>query len=440
MWRLDAANALLEQFGKAFVHLLAQPFYYIAVLFIILQYTRQISLERRMFAVRLHIWPRLVAKAMLAGLAAGVLASVAGAFIGITLTGDAVLWLWGSAVVLLLFRIRYLCFAYGAGALALLQWIVGFTSLENSDGWLGDAANSLAGLDMPGVFVLVALLHLVEAFLVRRQGNKLATPLFLEGKRGKLVGGYMLQGFWPVPMLLLVPAAGGTSVVDLPWTPLFGGDWTQGWTVVALPMIIGFSEMTRAMLPEAKARHAAKGLMWYSLLLTGAALLAWWQPALLPVAALCSLLLHEAIIWRSRAVESTQSPLYVNDQRGLRILGIVPGTPAEAMKLYAGEIISKVNGARVYTKEDLHEALQNNSAMYKLEVLNREGEIKFVQRARYEGEHHQLGVILSPDERATYYASAEPATLMDLLRRARTAKRSGRVYTEDEERPGTLNV
>jgi membrane-associated protease RseP (regulator of RpoE activity) len=205
-------------------------------------------------------------------------------------------------------------------------------------------------------------------------------------------------------------------------------------------MIIGFSEMTRTMLPEAKARHAAKGLMWYSLLLTGAALLAWWLPALLPLAALCTLLLHEAIIWRSRLVESTQIPLYVNDQRGLRILGIVPGTPAEAMKLQAGEIISKVNGTRVFTKEDLHEALQNNSAMYKLEVLNREGEIKFVQRARYEGEHHQLGVILSPDERATYYASAEPATLIDLLRRARTAKRSGGVYAEEEDRSGTLNV
>ncbi|GLX70912.1 PDZ domain-containing protein [Paenibacillus glycanilyticus] len=437
---MDAANALLDQFGTAFVHLLAQPFYYIAVLFIILQYTRQISLERRMFAVRLHIWPRLVAKAMLVGLVAGLLASVVGAFIGISLTGDAVLWLWGSAAVLLVFRIRYLCFAYGAGVLALLQWMIGFTPLEDNGGWIGDMASSLAGLDMPGILVLVALLHLVEAFLVRRQGDKLATPLFVEGKRGKLVGGYMLQGFWPVPMLLLVPAAGSASAVDLPWTPLFGGDWTQGWSVVALPMIIGFSEMTRTMLPSAKARHAAKGLLWYSLLLTGAALLAWWLPALLPVAALCSLLMHEAIIWRSRVVESAQSPLYVNDQRGLRILGIVPGTPAEAMKLSPGEIIAKVNGNRVYSKEDLHESLQNNSGMYKLEVLNQEGEIKFVQRARYEGEHHQLGVILSPDERATYYASSEVATLLDLLRRARTAKRRGRAFVEEDDTTGTLNV
>lgn len=438
---MDAANALLDQLGKAFVQLLAQPFYYIAVLFIIVQYMRQISLERRMFAVRLHIWPRLVAKAMLAGLIAGILASAAGAFIGVSLTGDAVLWLWGTAAVLLLLRIRYLCFAYGAGVLALLQWVIGFTPLEDSGGWIGNLAGSLAGLDMPGILMLVALLHLAEAFLVRKQGDKLATPMFLEGKRGKLVGGYMLQGFWPVPLLLLVPATGGAAVVDLPWTPLFGGDWTQGWSVVALPMIIGFSEMTRTMLPEAKARHAAKGLLGYSLLLTGAALLAWWQAALLPIAALCSLLMHEAIIWRSRAVESAQSPLYVNDQRGLLILGIVPGTPAEGMKLAPGEIISKVNGTRVYTKEDFHEALQNNSAMYRLEVLNREGEIKFVHRARYEGEHHQLGVILSPDERATYYASSEPATLFDLFSRARTAKRRGGAgYVADEERSGSMNA
>lgn len=427
MFALETVVELLGMLGKAAVQLIAQPFYYIAVLFIILQYMRQIRVERQMFAVKLHNWPKLVVKAMLAGLLIGMAVSIAGAFLGVMLTGEAVLWLWAVAAVLMLIRIRYLCFAYSAGVITLLQWSLGWTALSERTDWLGSLAASLASIDAAGLLVLVASLHLAEAVLVRLQGDRLATPLFLEGKRGKLVGGYMLQGFWPVPLLMLVPAsAGGASTFVLPWTPLFGADWSQGWSFVALPMIIGFTEMTRSLLPKEKAKHAANGLFVYSICLAAIAIMAWWQPMLLPVAALASLLLHEAIIWRSRILEAAQSPLYVNDSRGLRILAIVPETPAASMGLLAGEILHKVNGVRVRTKEDLYEALVQNSAFCKLEILNLEGELKFASKARFAGDHHQLGVILAPDEQANYYASAGPASLVQLLRSYRASNRRGK--------------
>ncbi|CAM4304474.1 PDZ domain-containing protein [Paenibacillus alkaliterrae] len=423
---METAAEVLEMLGQAAVRLVAQPFYYIAVLFIVLQTMRQIRMERQLFAVKLHNWPGLVAKSLLAGLLIGAAVSVAGAFIGAAMTAESVLWLWAVAAVLMLVKIRYLCFAYSAGIIALLQWLFGWTSLLERPDWIGSLTASLAGIDAAGLLMLVALLHLAEAALVRWQGDRLATPLFVEGKRGKLVGGYMLQGFWPVPLLMLVPAAGsGASTAALPWTPLFGADWSQGWTFVALPMIIGFTEMTRSMLPQDKAKHAARGLLLYSVCLAAAALLAWRQPLLLPVAALASLLLHEAIVWRSRSLEAARSPLYVNDARGLRILGIVPGTPAAAMGLAIGEILHKVNGVRVKTKEELYEALVQNSAFCKLEVLNLEGELKFAQRARFAGEHHQLGVILAPDEQANYYAASGPASLLELLRGSRASNRRG---------------
>ncbi|MDQ0062076.1 hypothetical protein J2T14_004273 [Paenibacillus harenae] len=429
---------LLDGFGQAALQLLAQPFYYISVLFIILQYRRQIKTERQLFAVKLHNWPSLVLRAMGAGLLVGLAVSAAGAFIGTALTGEAVLWLWAIAVVLMLVRVRYLCFAYSAGIIALLQWATGFTSLADGNDWLGSLSASLAGIDAAGLLVIVALLHLAEAALVRWQGDKLSTPLFVEGKRGKLVGGYMLQGFWPVPLLMIVPAAGGgMSHAALPWTPLFGADWAQGWSVIALPMVIGFTEMTRSLLPKQKAKHAAKGLLMYGIIVAIAALVAWQLPILLPLAALITVLLHEALVWRSTVSEARRSPLYINDSRGLRILGIVPGTPAEAMGLLPGEVVHKVNGIRIKSKEEMYEALRNNPAFCKLEILNFEGEIKFAQRARYAGEHHQLGVILAPDEQANYYAAAGPASLLQLLRAARTAnKRGGEAAAASESSEG----
>ncbi|MFD0590693.1 serine protease [Paenibacillus sp. GCM10027627] len=433
---METAQATLQLLGEAALQLIVQPFYYIAILFIILQYSRQIRMERQLFAVKLHSWIRLTVKAVLVGFLMGLAVSVCGAFIGAGITPASVLWLWSIAAILLLFRVRYLCFAYSAGIVALLQWVIGFTPLEERGDWLGSLASSLQSLDAAGLLFLVALLHLAEALLVSAQGDKLATPLFLEGKRGKLVGGYLLQGFWPVPLLLLVPAGDGVMSFTLPWTPLFAGGEAQNWSIAALPMVIGFTEMTRSMLPRDKAKHAAKGLLLYSVILGVVAVAAWFVPALLPLAAIASILLHEAIIWRSKLAESRRTPLFVHDGRGLRILGIVPETPAEAMGLHAGEIIYKANGIRVASKEELYDALAVNSAFCKLEVYNKEGELKFVQRARYAGEHHQLGVILAPDEQANYYAASGPASLIELLRGMRAESRRGRAEAAKERIQG----
>ena len=416
---------LLQQFAYAIGGLLKQPFYYFAGVLIVLHYIRQTRMERKLFHVRLHAWPGLLLRALIAGIIVGGAVSIAGAFIGMTLTTDATLWLWGTTIVLLLIRVRYLCFAYSAGILGLLQWIIGFTALSSAEGITGQLARSLAHLDIPGLLLLVALMHAAEALLVRWEGARFATPIFLEGKRGKLIGGYTLQGYWPVPLLLIVPAAGGMAAnAPLPWTPLLGGSaWDGGWTMIALPAIIGFTDLTRSMLPQRKAHHTSRNLLLYSLILGAAAVAAAFVPVLVPLAALCSLIIHEMLIWVGARMEQEMSPLYVHNGQGLTVLGVVPGTPAEQMGIQAGEILHKVNGRRVYTKEDFHEAFYVNSAFCKLEVFNTDGQLKFVQRPRYAGEHFQLGVILAPDEDAGYYAEPGPSSVIDLLRRSRAASR-----------------
>ncbi|MFC4102047.1 PDZ domain-containing protein [Paenibacillus xanthanilyticus] len=422
---MDAALDLLRQTLEGIGQLLLSPFYYVGILLVMLQYRRQTLLERALFHVRLHAWPLQLIRTVVAGLLAGALVSVAGLFLGINVTGEAVLWMWGIAVLLAALSVRYLCFAYSVGVLGVLQFIVGWTPLAEQPNWIGDAAVSLASLDIPGLLVLVAVMHVAEAILVGSQGAGFASPLFLEGKRGKLVGGYMLQGFWPVPLVLLVPGSGAGEA--LPWQTLLGGGWTQSgqWALLGFPMMIGFSELTRTMLPQEAAKAAARKLVWYGLIVGGAAVgAAYWSPLTLP-AAIAALLLHEAMVWLSLLQEERRSPYYVNDGRGLRVLAVIPGTPAEQLGIAAGEILHKVNGLPVRTKEELHAALHVNSAFCKLEVLNLEGHVKFLQRARYANEHHQLGVVLAPDDRAGMYAVPKPVSLFGLLKARNQAKERG---------------
>ncbi|CDN43465.1 PDZ domain-containing protein [Paenibacillus sp. P22] len=426
---MDTALEILRHYGTAAVRLLSQPFYYFALLLIILSYIRQTRTERKLFHVRLHAWPKLLGRAVWSGLLAGAALSAGAAFIGMSLTPSAALWLWGTAALLMLVRVRYLCFAYSAGVLGLLQWLSGLLGLPDGTGsWLGRAALSLENLDIPGLLLLVAGLHAAEALLVRRDGARFSSPLFLEGKRGKLIGGYALQGYWPVPLLLLVPSA--SAAASLPWTPLLGGSaWEGGWTVIALPAIIGFTDLTRSELPKLQARLTSRRLLAYSAVLAAAALGAAYAQPLVPVAALLSLGLHEALIVLGSMRERQRQPRFVHDERGLCILGVVPGTPAEEMGLEAGEVLHKVNGKKVRTKEDLHAALHINSAFCRMEVFNADGQLKFLQRARYAGEHHQLGVLLAPDEDAGYYAAPAHVSVLGLLRRSRAARRRVRKDT-----------
>ena len=418
---------MLQPLGRAALQLATQPFYYIAILLIILIYRHQMRTEQRLFHARLHPWPIETLRSLLTGAVAGLLVSAVALFIGVRLTPDTVWWLWGAAGALLLLRFRYLCIAYSVGLLGLLQGAAGWIDTGAYHPLAGRLAESLAALDIPGLLLLAALLHLAEALLIGRQGARLASPLVLSGKRGRLVGGYRLQGYWPVPLLLATPAAGGFAAAGtaLPWPPLLGGGtWAEGWTMIGLPVIIGFTTLTRSLLPQQSARQSARQLLLYSVLLGAIAAGALWWPPLTVPAALAALLLHEGLGLLASWRESLRSPYYVHDGPGLRVLAVVPDSPAAELGIAVGEMIVKVNGARVRNGAELHEALSEGGAAFcKLEVLNLEGESKFLQRARYAGEHHQLGILLAPDERSTDYAPAAAPSLWRLFGSGKTSRK-----------------
>ncbi len=389
--------------------MLIQPYYYIAILFIAVYYRRQIALERKLIHVKLHSWGQETWRTVWSGLVMGLVVSLAAVALGISLTGTAVACIWVVSLVLMLFRVRYLCFAYSIGVLGIIQFVLSFFPGILQSGSAGTIASVLREMDIPALLVLAALLHLAEALLARWQGARLATPLFLKGKRGKVVGGYQLQAFWPLPLFLLMPS--GAGIGDLPWHPLLGG----GLGLVSLPVIIGFSEMTQGMLPGRKSARTAGRLLLYSIVLLAlSGLAAWWSP-LTVLAALAAVLLHEALGWYSALEERSLSPVFVHPAAGRKVLAVLPDSPAQELGILPGEILLKVNGVLLTDAAQLHEALRMNPAFCKLEVQNREGESKYLQRAIYDGDHHQLGIILVPEPDASVTAEAKPSSIFSIL-------------------------
>lgn len=418
---METALNILQKAGVALAGLALNPFYYAALLFTAVVFRRQVALQRKQFHLRLHAPAGLFLHALIWGWICGLAISVLAMAAGLVLQATTMLWVWGTAVVLLLFRIRYLNTVYAAGAVILLHEaasrIAALQDIPVAGAWLA----TLEAVHPPSLLALVALLCAAEALLLLLHGERMASPVYVAGKRGKGIGAFQVQAFWALPLFLVVPAAAGSGMAEWwPWPHFFGGDaaWEAGWTLLAFPAMLGFTGMIASAPPQLRIKRYAMELLAAGILLLVLAAAAELWPAAAPVAAfgaVVALLLHEGIVLRHDRLERRSIPFFVHEGKGLKILAVVPGGPASEMGIAAGETILKVNGRPVSSGGQLHAALRANPAFCRLEVADLNGESKFVQRALFAGEHHQLGIVLCPDDRISQQTRWRPLTLWALL-------------------------
>lgn len=419
MSALEILGLWLAVLGKALLSLLTQPFFYIAVVIILLLFTYRVRMERSMFSVKLKQWKLPMLIVMATGVLVAIVVSSVAGLLGFSVSISTIYWLWGITIVFSLFKIRFLSIAYSAGIVILLHVIAGQLGEFNMHPMLQSIYISLLEVDATGLLVIVALLHLAEAILVRLQGAKLASPVYVAGKRGKVVGGYVTQAYWPVPLFLFMPvksSMSGAFIFDeAVGHPFFLNLSAEAWLLLACPIMIGVTELSKSLAPMQLVKSLSNKLFIISIILSGLALATWWYAPLVPVVAILTLLSHEMIGWISKWREGNRAPMFVTQNNGVKILAIIEQSPAEELGLKVGEILRKVNGQFVKSTEQVFDAMSTNPAFCKLEVLDNTGEIKFVQRARYADEHHQLGIVFSPEENAFHYEKYTQPSLLTLF-------------------------
>lgn len=241
---------------------------------------------------------------------------------------------------------------------------------------------------------LMGLLLLFEAVILLKVGQDQTFPEIMKSKRGKWVGQHRIKKIALLPFGTLIPAGLITPFAE--WWPVIEfGENTYG--ILFFPIIIGFEHVIRGSLPVKSAKAFSQSLFILGFLVIGFSISGYFMGVFTIVSVVVALIGREWLSYRWKLKDQDRGILFSPNSQGLKILAIIPGSPAEDLGLLIGETIVKVNGEKIEEQSEFYQALQMNSAFCKLDIIDERGELRFAQRALYQGDHHELGIIFACD-------------------------------------------
>ncbi len=353
----DVIKAILQMAPSVLIGGPTFLYYWLMVAVVAMLYQRVTDMEKKLHGVVRNESLDQTIAAIFHGFVAGLVGSFILIFVGVSLSSKDTVWVIGLALILMAFDRRLICFSYAGGLVSLSSLIFGWPQVN-----------------VPGLMGLVAILHITESLLIRFTGAGCATPVYMQHKSGKVVGGFTMQKFWPVPIVVLVMAlitdrsliSGLTTMPD--WWPLIRSrtmpldDPNFIFTMIPVVAVIGYGDVAITSSPERRARLSSGYLALYSFALLGLAIAASHYPAAAWAAALFSPLGHEFVAVSMSRRETRGVPLFVPPPHGVMILDAMPDSPARAAGLRAGDVILAVNDVPVDRRAELFEFFRPSAA------------------------------------------------------------------------------
>lgn len=378
--------------------LLLNPLFLLIVGIAYFMYGKGSDIEERMLGYKISLWEK-TKNSVLAGLLGGVLGSSISVFLGITIEqfnkagsgsfSSGILYIWIIALLLSLINVRYLCFSYAGGIVALMNLIFGFPNINPI-----------------GIIALVGILHLIESLLIWIDGYSNAVPAFLKRKDGSVVGGYIMSRIWPLPMMILFAAlmtgGAGESIPMPDWWPIirqpgFDGDMENLMYILQpIPVMLGYGDMAITNSPAKRCKYSALRLAAYSVILILLTAIASKLHLFAYAAAVFAPLGHELLIIYGQKEEEEGKALFEAAERGLKVLFCRKGFPGIKMSLEPGDTIISINNVRIDSEGELSDFFRSYPTYIWLDIVKSNGEKKTLEYKDYEKGISSLGVLIVP--------------------------------------------
>lgn len=367
-------------------------------------------MEKKMFGT-VKIKPQ---EKMLYAIFYGCLGGLAGSlvvmFLGVSVSDVGLYYVWPLALLLMLVHPHLMCFSYAGGILSLFSLVFGFPKI-----------------DVAGLMALVAVLHLVESVLIYSAGYINAAPVFIKNEEYGIIGGFSLQEFWPVPIMLLIVVSSqipGETLIQMPdWWPLIKPfqDVAKNPNVIfmMIPVVaaLGYGDIALTATPRDRCRVSALNLLAFSCILLALSVLASRLLIFAFLSAAFAPIAHEVLIIYGKKTEKSRPPLFTPSPLGGRVLDVIRGSSAEKMGLEPGDIILSINGRDIKDPMDLKEVLSQCPTYVWLTVKKGRGKVVNCELRAYPDGINSLGAILVPQDGEVTYVVMEEEGLLSRLKR-----------------------
>lgn len=382
--------------------ILVNQMFWVLLLVILFLYRKTSNIEFAMLKNRLSLRDKM-SSSLFNGFIGGLFGSFLVVLLGITIEhyvpyhqgtfASGITYVWIIAILMSLINIRYLCFSYAGGLVALVSLVFGFPNVY-----------------VPGLMALVGLLHLIESLLIWLDGYSFSVPIFVRKSSDKIVGGYIMNRMWPIPLVLMMlsyPLLTGISqIADITmpaWWPLLNQNQAFNYVPFLVPVVLGYGDVALTQVPEKRCRKSAYRLAVYSLILILLSIAAAKLQIFAFAAALFAPLAHEALIVLGKKEEEEGKPLFDAEGEGICVLYTREHSPAKEMQLEAGDRILSINNHILYSENQLTEFLGTYPSFVWLEVRKPDGRKVLKEYKNYRDGIKSLGILIVPRNAGIYF-------------------------------------
>ncbi len=371
---------------KAIVKFFFNPLFYWFFIFVFISGVIRIKQERYFFGIKIfglfYEWKKVVFISLMSGLVLS-LVTIGTGFI---LNYNILFLLIISTIIMSLgFNPAYLSAVYTIG---LAYVVLLFLPLLSEK--LDIIISLPTSIQFTQLTILLGLFLIIEAIMIKKVKNNQIPPTLKLSNRGVWLGALNMKKATLIPFFIFVPSE-SLGFISGFW-PYVNIAETQ-YSLLLFPFIIGFNYQILNEHVYSASDKIAKRTLFLGIIIIILASVSYYIPAFSFIAILIALIGKEFMTINYKMKSKKGEKYYVPLDKGLRILAIIPNTPADRLNLLVGETIVRVNNTEVNSEKEFYRALQHKSASFKLDVLNKEQEVRFVTGSLYESEDHNLGLV-----------------------------------------------
>ena len=229
------------------------------------------------------------------------------------------------------------------------------------------------------IFLILSLISLVSVILIYILPTSSYYPKIKYLKR-RFVGIYQLKQFYLIPLLVYVPMNNSNKFI------------IHNNAIFILPLILGFSQSIKKQFPQKNKRRIIISQLFLFIIYSFSILF------IIKNANIFLLLIINTILTLIvqiilKYLDKKGKFCFTKVNNGIRVLYVIPNTPADKMGLQVGDVIVKCNSIYIHNENEFYYALQKSPTFCHLKVLDPFNEYRILESAIYNDSPYEIGVI-----------------------------------------------